>query len=295
MFCSRCGVQAATGAQFCHSCGAALVTLPATGAAPRPEAPSVGAPPDSATAPGGARPHLSDLVAAGRLHFHGHGSDIFSGAGLKMVLWFISFLGIPVGVMYAARWTVGNVSLPDGRRLTFNGATRSLYRYFGAFFGLSLLNQACSTGLALFSEDSPILVGVASVALLIGFYSAYGWVLWFSYRWFCSSLSVHGSATRVVFTGSPRAVIGWVLLQIVSLLSVIGWAWVQVAYTRWLLRHVRAPRRSLVFHGSGFAMLWRTLAVVVGSIALLPLPWLVAWSYRWVIGNIESVPMDATA
>ena len=283
MFCTQCGKRNLDRAQFCFACGSPFGQRPVETIVSETE--SV-APP---------QPHVGPQNVAGRLRFHGYGSDIFSAAGFKMVLWFISIVGMPVALMYAMRWNVGSVALPDGRRLVFGGSTRDLYRYFGAYVGVAVINQLCSSGLALFAEESPVLVDAASVALYIGYFAAISWLSWLIYRWICANVSIHGTETRVAFVGRPGAFVGWNVLSGMAMFSVIGWAWAYAAFYRWMVRNIRVPRRSLTFHGSGLSILWRIPVVVAGSVLLLPLPWLVVWLHRWLIGNIQIEPTNAAS
>ena len=49
-------------------------------------------------------------------------------------------------------------------------------------------------------------------------------------------------------------------------LTIIGWAWVATAWTRWMCRNVQGSSRELVFTASGWGYLWRALVVAVTAI-----------------------------
>lgn len=80
--------------------------------------------------------------------------------------------------------------------------------------------------------------------------------------------------------------LGWNVLKNLSYVTLIGWAWVEVELIRWLVRNIEVPGGavSLAFRGSGLENLWRSLLVVLVSVATvgLALPWMLVWYYRWV-------------
>lgn len=87
--------------------------------------------------------------------------------------------------------------------------------------------------------------------------------------------------------------VGWNLLRGLSLFSVIGWAWVDALFYRWVLAHTSCPEGRLAFHGSGWAILWRTAAIVLATLLTLglALPAMLVWYYRWLASqtSLEAV------
>jgi hypothetical protein len=74
-----------------------------------------------------------------------------------------------------------------------------------------------------------------------------------------------------------------------SILSIVGWAWVSTAWARWMCRHVEGSHRELVFNASGWSYLWRMLVVVLTSIFLVPIPWTLRWFTRWAVSQLALV------
>lgn len=218
--------------------------------------------------------------------FRGRGSDIFSVAGLKMLLWYVSIVGMPVGWMYTARWAIKNINLPGGPQLNFTGATRNAYGYFGLMFVFAAINQLDPTKWELFSGANPLLVGLGTVAVGFGLLIAQCLLYWHLYKWVCANV-VATNGSRLEFVGRPWPYVGWILLQILSIFTIVGWAWVQTAFLRWQLKRTCTSRICLGFNGSGFGLLWRTVGVSAASVFLLPLPWMVAYMYGWLVRNIE--------
>jgi len=91
------------------------------------------------------------------------------------------------------------------------------------------------------------------------------------------------------------AYIGWTLLALVSILTIIGWAWVYAAQTRWVCRNILGTRRQVVFNGTGLQILWRMIVATIASIFIIPIPWMWRWLWRWVLSQIELVERDAGA
>ena len=67
---------------------------------------------------------------------------------------------------------------------------------------------------------------------------------WMATRWVAANISSDGQKLPVTFEGSPWGFIGWFVLVYVSMITIIGWAWVVTAWMRWHLpQHCRHPPR----------------------------------------------------
>ena len=86
-------------------------------------------------------------------------------------------------------------------------------------------------------------------------------------RWFVANISSRRT-TRcpLTFTGSPWVYVGWYLLAFVSIITIIGWAWVMTAWMRWMCRNIDGTRREITFNASGWEVLWRTLLFGLGCV-----------------------------
>jgi hypothetical protein len=129
---------------------------------------------------------------------------------------------------------------------------------------------------------------------LIGFV-AQAYLAWMLLCWVLSRLSSNGQLLGLEFYGSVWGFVGWQLLMAVSVITVVGWAWVAVAWLRWICRNIGGSRRELTFDGTGLEMLWRTLVMVVGCVLLIPIPWVVRWYTEWVVSQLALVERGATA
>jgi hypothetical protein len=118
---------------------------------------------------------------------------------------------------------------------------------------------------------------------------------WVLIKWFVANLSSNGQPLGLRFSGSAWGYIGWSLLVLLAAITIIGWAWVYVAQTRWMCRHVEGTRRAVVFKGTGLEFLWRSLATLFGSILIVTAPWLYRWFTQWLVSQTVLVERDSLA
>ena len=71
-------------------------------------------------------------------------------------------------------------------------------------------------------------------------------------------------------------------LGALSAITIIGWAWVYTAQTRWIYRNVEGTRREIVFEATGLDYLWRAVVVFFGCAFIIPIPWVVRWMAGWL-------------
>lgn len=242
----------------------------------------------TADSPGASMPELNAPAVQGvdNPSFSGRGSDIFSVAGLKMLLWYVSIVGAPVGGMYTLRWMISNINLPGGPQLSFKGATRDAYGYFVLMWALGLINRLDPTEWQLFSDTDPMLLRLGALVVWFGVLAAQGLLGWHIYKWVCANV-VATTGNRLAFVGDPWPYVGWSILQTLSIFTIVGWAWVQTAFLRWILKRTRTSHIHLGFRGSGLGMLWRVAGTTAASVFVLPLPWMIAYMYGWLVKNIE--------
>ena len=92
----------------------------------------------------------------------------------------------------------------------------------------------------------------------------------------------HTAQIPFSFSGSVWAYLGWTILAAISVLTIIGWAWVYVAWLRWFCRNIQGTRREVLFIGSGLEFLWRAIVAAVASIFIIPIPWVYRWMSQWL-------------
>lgn len=169
------------------------------------------------------------------------------------------------------RWGIAHIRVPGRPNLGFTGKPGDIWYVF-------VLIGLCSYG------------GLADIWWLpLALIPVNGFLAWMALRWVVANISSDGQRLPFTFKGSPWAYIGWMVFLYVSMISIIGWAWVTSAWMRWICRNVEGPRRAIVFNGSGWGVLWRTLAFVFGSILIIPIPWLLKWFASWYVSQIALV------
>lgn len=210
---------------------------------------------------------------------------------LPLFGWFLlSFVGqmlivpSPWTTTRLCRFLCEQVALPNGRRFRFTGGPGGVW-YITIGLGLLLLLPAAAT-------QAPALAGADPVLLvpLLVVINIIDWCLGFALvHWFVAGVQSDDRRMSPEFGGSLLAFMGWQILAVLSLFTVIGWAWVAKGYVRWLCRSIQG-NAAFDFTGSGFALLWRTLVFVVLCPLILPIPWMLRWFVTWFASRITVVP-----
>ncbi len=215
-------------------------------------------------------------VAAGGMATDDSVAADFSTWGLfgRVLLLVIgTFLIIPapwVATMFY-RWTVARLRVPQRPNLAFTGQPGDIWYVF-VLTGL--------IGYAGFSDIwwLPIVLGPVNAFLA-----------WMAIRWIAANISSDGQKLPVTFDGSPWVYIGWFVLLYVSMITIIGWAWVLTAWMRWLCRNIAGTHRAVVFNASGWGVLWRTVLFILACILIIPIPWVLGWLARWYVSQFALV------
>jgi hypothetical protein len=174
------------------------------------------------------------------------------------------------------QWIVPRFRVPGRPNLAFEGKVGDIWYVF------ILLALSAYVGRI---HGSLQLLGFVGQAVLA----------WMLLRWVLSRLSANGQLLGLEFEGSVWAFIGWQLLMGLSVLTVVGWAWVSAAWLRWICRNISGSRRELTFNGSGLEMLWRTLVMVIGCVLLIPIPWVIRWYTQWIVSQLALIERGAYA
>jgi len=218
------------------------------------------------------------MIEERRIEFTGTGFQTL-GWGLVAVL--LSLLIIPAawGAVALCRWFVQNLSFSDGTKASFEGRGGQVWGYFviGALLGVApQLSRAVADPVA------SVFVLIGLQILLVPISAAIGLKI---VRWFFSYVRL-SCGTNLNFKGNYGPFLGWMLLNILSVYTIIGWAWASIAMLRWVCRNIEAGQNQLEFLGSGWGLLWRCFLACLASILIIPIPWVWLWVIRWIIGNM---------
>ena len=102
---------------------------------------------------------------------------------------------------------------------------------------------------------------------------------WMILRWVVGELSSNGQPLTDHLQRQRADLSRLARPDVLSFITIIGWAWVITAWMRWICRNIGGTRREIVFNGAGLEMLWRTLVFGIGCAFIIPIPWVLRW-YR---------------
>ena len=254
------------GQRFCTNCGTQLVpeaTFCSSCGTPvgRPETATVTIPPSFGDGPV-------------NLGFAGTGLQAL-GYGLWAAILMILIIPYGWGVSVLSGWYVNNLAFSDGRTANFTGRGSQIWGYFILMIVVGIILSLV-----------PLVGTIAAwlISLRLGLAVV---------RWFFSEIQL-STGQNLTFEGDYWPFVGWNILWVVSIYTIIGWAWVASAGMRWLCRNVdMGPDERLEFVGSGLEFLWRGIVVLLGSIFIITIPWLAVWYLRWITSNILIHPGPA--
>ncbi len=177
-------------------------------------------------------------------------------------------------------WFAGRIALPNGRRLFLESSIGACWLIF-AGIGLAAIvpDFFRHTDAYPYARLASGLSSEALAFLLVG--------------WFSRSLRSEDGALDIGFGGGFWAYLGWDLLMVLSLVTVVGWAWVARSKMRWICRHAGGSHQ-FEFVASGWQILWRTFAMLLGSALVVTIPWLMRWYLSWCIAQIVAAPGAAS-
>jgi hypothetical protein len=214
----------------------------------------------------------------------GHGSGSLSlqvgiwsllGRSLVFVIGLLLVIPAPWTATSFYRWMVSRLDVPGRPNLAFNGQVGDLWYVF-------------------------VLIGVLSYSGVSGYavvklaaFVVQAFLSWMVVRWIAANLSSNGQALPIAFKGSVWGYVGWYLLLYISFITIIGWAWVQTAWMRWICRNISGTRREIVFNASGLDVLWRTVVFVIACVFVIPIPWVLRWYTRWYVSQFDLVQPGA--
>ncbi len=227
--------------------------------------------------PGSGRPSMTD---------GGHGGGplsielgIWELTWRTFVLWlgFLFVIPVPWVVTMYCRWIVSCVHVPQRGNLGFTGRAVDLMWFYAALILF----------IAIAFIDSRLLDLATGIGQLL--------LYWLVIKWFVANISADGQPLGLRFSGSFWGYLGWNLLAFVSVITIIGWAWVASAQSRWMCRHVEGTRRDVIFTGTGLEILWRSILTSLGCLFIIPIPWMMRWFGRWYVSQFALVERTAYA
>jgi hypothetical protein len=187
---------------------------------------------------------MSEIVpsqAGSRLRFVGDALPFF-GRYLAAGLGSIFIIPAPWLGTWLLRWLFEKIEVEDGTEITFEGRAGDIWlpimlivllAFGGAVPGLPLGVTA----------SLPLLLIPVNVFILM-----------YIIRWYVGATRLNG--TSMTFEGSYWSFLGYYLLYFVSILTIIGWAWVFAGGIRWYYRSIEGSyifsftERDMKFSGA---------------------------------------------
>jgi hypothetical protein len=201
----------------------------------------------------------------------------FTWRSLVLFIGLLFIIPVPWVIVMYCRWIVSCTRVPQRPNLAFTGRAVDLMW----FYALVVLFIA-----AAWTQSQ-----VLNLALTVVEFVLY----WLLVKWFVANLGSDGQPLGLRFSGSFWGFLGWSLLAVLSVITIIGWAWVYVAQLRWMCRHIEGTRRAVVFNGTGLEFLWRSIVTVLPSLLIIPIPWMYRWFTRWLVSQIVLVERGTLA
>lgn len=187
----------------------------------------------------------------------------------------ILVIPLPWVLIRNLRWLASVTHVPGRLGLSFTGhAATILPWYFGAVVLVIVLNYFIPLGNRI------------SVLVEIG-------LAWLGIQWFVANLASNDEPLGLRFSGSFWGYLGWGILSGLSVLTIIGWAWVHTAQIRWICRHIEGTHREIVYKATGLEYLWRGIVVFIGCALIIPIPWVMRWFMQWQASQTVLVEQGA--
>ena len=173
------------------------------------------------------------------------------------------------------RWMASRIHVPGRPNFAFTGQVGDIWYIFIAMGVMTWLGSKDLNNLQYLSIPVEALLS------------------WMVVRWVASSLSSNGQPLPTDFEGSAVGYVGWTLLMYVSIITIVGWAWVVTAWMRWMCRNVSGTHREIAFNATGLEVLWRTVLFVLGCALVIPIPWVLRWYTGWYVSQFALVGRTA--
>jgi hypothetical protein len=200
----------------------------------------------------------------------------FVQQALLFVVGAIFIFPLPWVLVGSLKWLTARTRVPGRSDLTFTGNAMTIVWWFlGAVALIIALNFVGGR-----------ISNIASFLIEVG-------LGWFAIRWFFTNLASGGQPLGLSFAGPYWTYLGWNFLGALSAITIIGWAWVYTAQTRWIYRNVEGTRREIVFKATGLEYLWRAIVVFLGCALIIPIPWVARWMMSWLAAQTVLVERGA--
>jgi hypothetical protein len=175
-------------------------------------------------------------------------------------------------LVWYAKWIIPCLKVPGRPNLSFTGNAMTLVPWY---FGAIVL------AIVIAFMDVPVLNNLMFIVQMV--------LYWLLIKWTVANIASNDQPLGLSFSGSIWAYIGWNLLFAISIITIIGWAWVAAAQLRWMCRSIEGTHRAIVFKGTGLGILWRGIVAAILFSLIIPIPWVYRWIMNWTASQTELV------
>jgi hypothetical protein len=225
-----------------------------------PSVPQPGGPPPMAGAGGG----YAGGYGGGPLSID-FGILEFVWRSLVLVIGTVLVIPAPWVMVWYLQWIVPCVQVPSRPNLSFTGTAMTIVPWF--FGAIVLLVAVSFIGIDWLNNLMTIVQFV---------------LYWLFLKWFVANLASNEQPLGLSFSGSIWAFLGWSILAVISIFTIIGWAWVYAAWMRWFCRNIQGTQHEVLFIGTGLEFLWRSIVAFLASAFIIPIPWVYRWMWQWL-------------
>lgn len=192
----------------------------------------------------------------------------FTWRSIVLLIGLVLIIPAPWAMVWYLRWIIPCFQVPGRPNLGFTGQAMTLVPWY---FGALVLLIALSLSDIQWLNNLMFLVQIA--------------LYWLFLKWIVANLASNGQPLGLSFSGSFWAYLGWTILAAISVITIIGWAWVYVASMRWVCRNIQGTRREVIFTGTGLEFLWRAIVTALACAFIIPIPWMYRWFMRWMVSQ----------
>jgi hypothetical protein len=207
----------------------------------------------------------------------------FDGGAVEALGWLLlalvsAIVIIPFAwtVAAIARWFCRNLKFRDGTTVEFTGKGSEI-------LGWILLSCLVQAPVSIAGRLQAPVGTLVILVLVSGAVSVF--VHLAILRWAAANLRL-STGPPLRFVGEFAGFLGYHVLIAVSAITIIGWAWAEAAYYRWIARNTHGEGIAFHFEGTGWEILWRSLVALLGSILIVTIPWMLVWYARWLVSCV---------
>lgn len=194
------------------------------------------------------------------------------------------------GMVALCSWMARNTRLQDGSTVAFTGTPGQFLKLLLLAISLPVvLGAVMGAGMASLQQNGQDPAQSMPFFVLLEL-AIFAWSFYWGFKilkWGVGSIQFSWGG-QLSFEGSMLGYLGWLLLMYVSVFLIIAPFWVISAMYRWMCEKTKSSTGDrLVWTGTGWGLLWRYLLVGLGSMFIIPIPWVLHWFVAWLISCIE--------